>query len=103
MKRIILILGVLFSSVVLAKGEVNVTDLEISNEGALPAVVGLVSNVSSETIVRVSVKFKLYKDGTVVGEAGDQIRNLSPGDSSRFRAVAAVPFEHAMLSSINSF
>ncbi|WP_139134080.1 MULTISPECIES: FxLYD domain-containing protein [Pseudomonadaceae] len=103
MKKTLFSLLVVFSTLTLANERVDVSEISIKNDGAFPVVTGLATNVSDSPINTLFLKFKLYRNGEVVGNTIDQASDIGPGEKFRFSAPVTVEFDEARLSSVDTY
>lgn len=106
MKKALLVAGLLFSSFSYASGHsdrVQVSEMEVVDNAGIPTVTGLAKNISDAPIKHLFVKFKLYRNGEVVGNTIDQASDIDPGESYRFKAPALTEFDEAKLSSVDAY
>lgn len=103
MKKTLLSFLALFSTFAFANERVDVSEMSVNNDGAFPVVTGLVTNVSDAPINSLFIKFKLYRNGEIVGNAIDRVSDIGPGEKFRFSAPVTVEFDEARLSSVDTY
>ncbi|WP_282362130.1 FxLYD domain-containing protein [Pseudomonas sp. PS01300] len=104
MLKMLALAAALFATATLASEKVTVSDLQVTNNGAYPAVEGLALNNTQTTLRNVFVKFKLYNaSGQVVGNTIAHGQDIGPGETWKFSAPATQAFTEAQLSQVQAF
>lgn len=103
MKKIIALVGLLFTTSAIAADAVSVANLNIVNVNGVPTIQGIATNNTDKTIKAVFVKFKLYEGKVVTGNTVAQGSDIEAGESWKFQAPVVQKFDSYKVSSVDVY